>query len=186
MSDARERQRKRPYLLFLICALFVGDFSERAHSKQPVLPVGRNVAATSLPDSVIESTNLKDFTIFTGQCRLQIDKRSMPCDATAAWINLRSGRGLLAFSNGEILFHISGGRDRQPNLENYYLSIDSLGIHSPDVDAVDRDLAGECHFRLNKAATRFFFIKCDIHNRASGDKYNFTFDKIIAAHHRSF
>ena len=31
------------------------------------------------------------------------------CDATVAWINLRNGRSLLVFSQGGILFHLSGG-----------------------------------------------------------------------------
>jgi hypothetical protein len=167
--------------------LSVGDFLRKADAEPAMLPDRRAVAAAaSSPDSVIGSADLKDLTIFTGQCRFRIVTGSMPCDAKAAWINLQNGRSLLAFSSGEILFHLSGGKDRQPNLESYYLSIDSLGIHSPDVDAVARDLEGECHFSLNKAATQFFFIKCDIFNRFRGEKYNFTFDRITDTHLRAF
>jgi hypothetical protein len=170
-------------LLLLLCMLSVGDFLGKADAE----PDRRALAAAaSLPDSVIGSADLKDLTIFTGQCRFRIVKGTMPCDAKAVWLNLRNGRSLLAFSKGEILFHLSGGKDRQPNLENYYLSIDSLGIHSPDVDAVNRDLEGECHFSLNKAATQFFFIRCDIYNRVRGEKYNFTLDKITDTHRRAF
>jgi hypothetical protein len=187
ISEGRERKRKRPYLFLLLWMLSVGDFLGRADAEPAMLPDRRAVAAaTSLPDSVIGSADLKDLVIFTGQCRFQIQKGSSPCDDKVAWINLRSGRSLLAFSKGEILFRLSGERDRQPNLENYYLSIDSLGIHSPDVDAVDRGLEGECHFRLNRDATKFFFVKCDVYNRAQGEMYNFTLDKITKTHHRAF
>lgn len=143
-------------------------------------------AAPASPDEVIGSGDLKYIAIFTGQCRFQMPEGSFPCNPKVVLISLRNGRSLLAFSSGEIVFHLSGGQDRQPNLENYYLSIDSLGMDSPDINAVDRGLEGECHFRLNKDATKFFSIKCDVYNRAQGARYSFVLDKIARTHRRSF
>jgi hypothetical protein len=45
-------------------------------------------------------------------------------------------------------------------------------------EAVDHNMEGECHFRMNKSATRFFDIKCDIYNRAKRPIYNFYLEKI--------
>ena len=85
-----------------------------------------SAAAPASPDEVIGSGDLKYFAIFTGRCRFQMPEGSFPCNPKVVLISLRNGRSLLAFSSGEIVFHLSGGQDRQPNLENYYLSIDSL------------------------------------------------------------
>jgi len=168
-------KRRRSRLLLLLCLLFVVDIL--AHE---------GAAAPASPDEIIGSGDLKYLAIFTGQCRFRMPKGFFPCDPKVALISLRNGRSLLAFSKGEMLFHLSGGNDRQPNLENYYLSIDSLGIQSPDINAVDRGLEGECHFRLNRDATKFFSIKCDVYNRAQGEMYNFVVDKITETHRRSF
>jgi hypothetical protein len=77
------------------------------------------------------------------------------------------------------LFELSGGKDRQPNLTNYYLSVDTLRIKRGKDDWVeDRGMEGECHFRMNKEATKFFNIKCDIYNRSKGSMYNFYLEDI--------
>jgi hypothetical protein len=53
-------------------------------------------------------------------------------------------------------------------------------------EAVDRDMEGECHFRLNKSATKFYDIKCDVYNRAKGSMYNFYLNKIIRFNRKTF
>jgi hypothetical protein len=151
-----------------------------------VVVLQEGAAAPALSDGVIGSADLRYLAIFIGQCRFKMPKGGFPCDSRVALLSLRNGRSLLAFSRGEILYHLSGGHDRQPNPENYYLSIDSLGIQSPDVNAVDRGMEGECHFRLNRDASKFFSIECDVYNRAQGEMYNFVLDKITETHHRSF
>jgi hypothetical protein len=167
--------KRRSRLLLLLCLLFMGDIL--AHE---------SAAASASPDEVIGSGDLKYIAIFTGQCRFQMPKGSFPCNPKVVLISLRNGRSLLAFSSGEIVFNLSGGQDRQPNLENYYLSIDSLGMDSPDINAVDRGLEGECHFHLSRDATKFFSIKCDVYNRAQGERFSFALDKISNTHRRSF
>jgi hypothetical protein len=64
---------------------------------------------------------------------------------------------MLAFFKGNNMFFLSGAKDRQPNLKNYYLSIDTLTIQKEGSDdqLADHGMEGECHFRMNKAATRF-------------------------------
>ena len=165
---------RRSRLLSVLCLVLI------------VVALPETAAAPGLPDGVIGSMDLRYLVIFVGQCRFKMPKGGFPCDSRAALLSLRNGRSLLAFSRGDILYHLSGGHDRQPNLENYYLSIDSLGIQSPDINAVDRGMEGECHFRLNRDASKFFSIECDVYNRAQGEKYNFVLDKIAETHHRSF
>lgn len=166
--------RRRSRLLSVLCLVLM------------VVVLQEGAAAPALPDGVIGSADLRYLAIFIGQCRFKMPKGGFPCDSRVALLSLRNGRSLLAFSRGEILYHLSGGHDRQPNPENYYLSIDSLGIQSPDINAVDRNMEGECHFRLNKDASKFFSIECGVYNRAQGENYNFVLDKITKTHHRSF
>jgi hypothetical protein len=77
------------------------------------------------------------------------------------------------------VFTLSGGKDRQPNLENYYLSIDTLRLEiKGKPEAVGHSMEGECHFNLNRDATKFFYVKCDVYNRTKGTIYNFYLDRI--------
>jgi hypothetical protein len=67
------------------------------------------------------------------------------------------------------MFTLSGGSDRQPNLENLYLSVDTLRMmENGKVLSEDKHMEGECHFNLNSEATKFFYIKCDVYDRAKG------------------
>src|SRR6266550_3837734 len=109
---------RRSRLLWALCLVLM------------VVVLQEGEAAPALPDGVIGSADLRYLAIFAGQCRFKMPKGGFPCDSRAALLSLRNGRSLLAFSRGEILYHLSGGHDRQPNPENYYLSIDSLGIQS--------------------------------------------------------
>ena len=89
----------------------------------------------------------------------------------------KNGRAELAFSvhsgRDEDLFIVDGGADRQPNLENYFLSIDTFTIMRNGAEVgTDEGMEGECHFNLNKEGTKFFFIKCDIYNRKKGSMYS--------------
>jgi clan AA aspartic protease (TIGR02281 family) len=121
--------------------------------------------------------------LFIGQCRYQIVIGFFPCDDRVAYSVLQNGRSLLFFTvKGETLITLSGGRDRQPNLENYFLSIDTIHMERPNrgdgEEYEDHGIEGECHFRLNRAATKFFEIKCDVYNRSKGTTYSFYLEKI--------
>jgi hypothetical protein len=148
---------------------------------------GRAGEPSSAPSAGADgSPDVKDLAVFTGQCRFQLIKGFFPCDRKVAFAHLKNGRSILTFMKGDSLFHLSGGRDRQPNLENYYLTIDTFAMKLPDrEEAVDREMEGECHFRLNKDATKFFFVKCDIYNRAKGSMYNFYLETIEKTDHRA-
>jgi gag-polyprotein putative aspartyl protease len=131
---------------------------------------------------------LKAVTAFTGRCRFQLVVGFFPCDGKIIFSELNNGRATLAFFNGNNMFFLSGDKDRQANLENYYLSIDTFAIQleGHDGQRADHGMEGECHFRMNKAATRFFEIKCDIYNRAKGTMYNFYLDKIRKIDRKAF
>ena len=135
-----------------------------------------SVVAQSAGDDQIA---MKRVSVFTGSCRLEIVLGFFPCDPKVIWMELNNGRAILIFSQGETQFSVSSGRDRQPNLEDYYMGIDTLRLITHGAQsAVDQGMEGECHFRNNRAATKFYFIKCDIYNRAKGTTYNFYLEKI--------
>lgn len=130
---------------------------------------------------------MKNLAVFTGQCRFQLVMGFFPCDEKVAYIQLVNGRSMLSFMKDNTVFTVSGGKDRQPNLENYYLGIDTIRIKQGNgEEAEDRSMEGECHFRMNKAATKFFEIKCDVYNRAKGSMYNFYLEKIQKFDRKAF
>jgi hypothetical protein len=89
--------------------------------------------------------------IYNGECRFQLVKGFFPCDNKVVYTLLKNGRTLLAFMKDEDMFTVVGGADRQPNLENYYLSLDKFIINKGEkVVATDPNMEGECHFHMNK------------------------------------
>jgi hypothetical protein len=157
-----------------------------SNEPQPSSGSGHNTAKSPASDAAA-SLGIKDITIFAGQCRLQIVSGFFPCEEKVIFTQLRNGRSVLTFVRDKTVLQVSGGRDRQPNLENYYLSIDTFALKIPDrEEAVDRGMEGECHFRLNKDATKFFFVKCDIYNRQKGSKYNLYLENIRKTDHKAF
>lgn len=147
------------------------------------LPLVALIATSALA----QDPNVKDIAFFTGQCRLQIVKGFFPCNPGVAYMHLGNGRSAVLFQRGDASFTLSGGKDRQPNLENYYLSVDTLRLKLGDKpEAVDNGMEGECHFSLNKSGTVFYYVKCDIYNRAKGSLYNFYLEKISKPDHKHF
>ena len=167
-------------------------------SKLPAWTIDNERHALVLRDQIAPSGNapsvgtepkipLKAITALTGRCRFQLVAGFFPCDAKVAWIELKSGRSVLTFKKGDDMFRLSGGKDRQPNLENYYLNIDTISLlRSGHEEALDHGMEGECHFRMNKSATRFFEIKCDVYNRSKGTMYNFYLEKIQKVSRNTF
>lgn len=122
---------------------------------------------------------IKNLAVFNGDCQLQIVSGFFACDPKVAYKQLRNGRSLIVFMVGDAMFTLSGGRDRQPNLENFYLGIDRLRMERKgQTPTEDGSMEGECHFRLNADASKFFFIKCDIYNRSKGSQYAFYLENI--------
>jgi hypothetical protein len=117
--------------------------------------------------------------IYTGECRFQLIKGFFPCDSKVVYTLLKNGRTLIAFMKDENMFTVVGGADRQPNLENYYVSLDKLIINKGEkVVATDSNMEGECHFHMNRDATKFYSITCDIYNRSKGSLSNFYLENI--------
>lgn len=50
----------------------------------------------------------------------------------------------------------------------------------------DNDMEGECHFPLNKEASKFFSVKCDIYNRRKSLNYNFFLESITSFDRQAF
>jgi hypothetical protein len=148
----------------LICAKFLVALSLG-------MPVNSNqVLAQALP---------KRMTSFEGTCQHEMVSGFFPCEPKAAFIELNNGRWLLTFFAGKYNFTLAGAGDRQPNLENYYTSIDTFRmLEGQKMVAEDRGMEGECHFSLNKDASQFFFIRCDAYNRRRGTIYKFYLDPI--------
>jgi hypothetical protein len=135
--------------------------------------------------TVAQDVNVKNLAVFTGQCRLQIVQGFFPCNPKVAYAQLANGRSLLTFQKDATVFTLSGGSDRQPNLQNYYLSIDTLRLNrGKRQEAEDRGMEGECHFSLNNDATVFYYVKCDVYNRAKGSMYNFYLEHITHTDHK--
>jgi hypothetical protein len=130
-------------------------------------------------EAMAQDVRVKRITSFEGTCRMQLVEGMIPCDSKVAWVELHNGRSFLTFMKEDYSFTVSGGNDRQPNLENYFASIDTLRISkSGNLEAEDNSMEGECHFRLTKDTKRFFFIRCDVYNRSKGSLYKFHLENI--------
>lgn len=128
---------------------------------------------------IAQESGSQRIVVYSGDCKFQLVKGFFPCDNKVVYTLLKNGRTLIAFMKEEDMFTVVGGADRQPNLENYYVSLDKLIINKGEtVVATDPNMEGECHFRMNKDATKFYSIKCDIYNRSKGTLYNFYLENI--------
>jgi hypothetical protein len=131
-----------------------------------------------------QNASPKNLAVFTGECRLRILEGFFPCDPKVAYVQLSNGRSLLSFTKDGNVFSVSGGHDRQPNPQNYYLSIDTFRLARPKLpEAADTAMEGECHFVLNADATVFYSVKCDVYDRAKGSMYNLYLENISHTDH---
>lgn len=82
---------------------------------------------------------------------------------------------------------VAGAGDRQPRLEDYYISIDTLriNIHGRP-EAVDKNMEGECHIRVTREQGNFRQIECDVYDRAKGLSFSARVDNIIDSKHEKF
>ncbi len=117
-------------------------------------------------------------TFFAGECRFQILQGFFPCDSGVMWAEFGNGRAQVSFFKEGTAFLLAGGHDRQPDLENYYLSIDTVRVLQKGKPDQTGSVEGECHFRLNKEGTKFYFIRCDVYNRKVGFIWKFYLDNI--------
>src|SRR5579871_4650217 len=135
------------------------------------------VAASAQPDSGLQ--NLKAMTFFKGDCKMQIVEGYSPCRADVMWGEFTTGRAALMFFKDNLAFSISGSGDRQPNLENYFQSVDRIRIMEGPKLKTEIPMEGECHFSMNEQATAFYYIHCDVYNRRQSIAFNFHLDNIV-------
>ena len=137
--------------------------------------------ACASPMANAKDATLKRITGIVGECRVQLAAEFAPCDKDVIWMELTNGRALLIFKKDKTLYTLSGGRDRQPNLEDFYLGIDTFRLAVDGVEKkADMKMEGECHFSINKDASKFYYIKCEIYNRAKGSRYNLYLENIVS------
>ena len=134
--------------------------------------------------------NVRDImVVLTGQCRMQpISELSIiPCDNEVIFSVLRTGRSHLVVTRTNETYVLAGGSDRQPDLENYFLIIDTLITDVPNRGRTeDRNMEGECHFRVSKSGVKFYSIRCDVYDRVKGRGFKLYLDNITNAFHKPF
>ena len=137
--------------------------------------------ACATPIANAKDAALKRITGLVGECRIELGSGFTPCDPNVIWMELTNGRALLIFKKDKTIYTLSGGRDRQPNLEDFYQGIDTFRLAVDGVEKKkDMKMEGECHFSINKDASKFYFIKCEVYNRAKGSRYNLYLENIIS------
>ena len=107
-----------------------------------------------------------------------------PCSPSVMWMVLKSGRSALLFTylkanDEKVTFSLSGGQDRQPNLENYYLSVDTLVTWFDPQKSVTTDVEGECHFSVAENGKRYRFVHCVVYNRRDAIMFKFNLNSIF-------
>jgi len=129
---------------------------------------------------------VKAMTFFNGNCQIQIIEGFFPCKGAVMWGEYTTGRASITFFKENMNFSVSGAGDRQPNLENYFQSIDRIRNMDGGTVKAEIPMEGECHFNLNQNATQFYFIHCDVYNRQKGIMFNFHLDNISKFNRQAF
>jgi len=154
-------------------------------------PQAASTAPTS-PAAVApaQDINLKDIVGGEGDCRLELVKGAGygPCKAGFMFMLFKNGRHALIFSLlDDTVVTVAGAGDRQPRLEDYYISIDRLRIKKPGrEEVVDPNMEGECHMRITRDTGTFLQIECDVYNRGRGLGLSARVTNIINPTHKHF
>jgi hypothetical protein len=134
--------------------------------------VGALWSGASLTTGAREMWNLlPPIQIAQSRAQLFVNGAKGPCDSKVIFANLTNGRSWFTFSGKfddgkSFAYTVSGGHDRQPQIENYYLSIDILRNQIGKVaPTVDNHMEGECHTTFNKMDARD--IKCVIYDQSN-------------------
>jgi hypothetical protein len=119
-----------------------------------------------------EAPKWKTLVKMNGQCQYKLF-REVPfvlCDPEISYGVLPNGRAMYIFSsqNHKTFYTLSGGEDRQPRLEDYYLAIDTFRMMMHDKPDYSIPYEGECHQHSGKSAKQINLLECEAYNRQMG------------------
>jgi hypothetical protein len=131
----------------------------------------------SSEDTQESAENIEYAIKFEGTCNSKFLNRDkfLACDPIVTFTNYKNHRSAFTFTaeNSKAGFIFEGGRDRQPDLENYYLLVDKVKLGTSDGEGAQGKAEGECHMRLNKDGSKYYEVKCDVFNREARFVFNF-------------
>jgi aspartyl protease family protein len=153
----------------------------------PAIPGSRQGGVSGQNPLVVlaDATDDVDYTVtFKGTCKYKFVNRDnfFSCNPSVSFThfkNLTSNYEFTAHFAGAkgAIFVFEGRSDRQPNLENYFLSIDKVKFGATSGKTVTKGVQGpvegECHMTQNKEGTEYYEIKCDAYDRKIGFEFNF-------------
>jgi hypothetical protein len=151
--------------------------------------IGAAIIFLTMTDAAGRDINVKDMVSSKGECRMELGKGAGygGCNDGVIYMLLKNGRHVLMFSNKDTVIAVAGAGDRQPRLEDYYISIDTLRINVPGrQEVVDTSMEGECHIRVTREQGSFRRIECDVYDRAKGLSFSARVDNIIDSKHKHF
>jgi hypothetical protein len=124
------------------------------------------------PAMAQEAPNWKILVRITGQCQYKLF-REVPfvdCDSDLRYGVLPNGRAMYIFSsqNHGTFYTLSGGADRQPRLEDYYLTIDTFRMMPKGKQDYSVPYEGECHDHSDKSGREIRLLECEAYNRQIG------------------
>ena len=118
--------------------------------------------------------------VITGECKLSLLDNFVPCNSKVV-NTVANGHLSMIFHQDRFVFLLEGLSDRQPNLENYYMSVSQFTILEKNkAIATDTSMEGECHMSLNAEGSELYYIYCDIYDRSKGALFRFHLDNIIS------
>jgi hypothetical protein len=104
------------------CAYAITERRKAEDTASAPLP---NQSASGDDPNSDSSKNLEYMYSFKGTCKFKFLNRIsfLPCDPNVSFANFKDHRSEFTFTahNSDTTFIFSGGKDRQPNLENYFL-----------------------------------------------------------------
>jgi hypothetical protein len=119
-----------------------------------------------------ETPKWKILVLITGQCQYKLF-REVPfadCDSDMRYGVLPNGRAMYIFSsqNHQTFYTLSGGEDRQPRLDDYYLTIDTFRMMMQGKQDYSIPYEGECHQHSDKSGNQINLLECEAYNRQMG------------------
>lgn len=171
--------------IFSACAFAI---TERQRAQNMASAPQSNQSAPGDDSNSIE--NLEYIVLFKGTCKYKFVNREsfFPCDSSVTFTNFKNHTSEFKFTaqDSAVIFIFSGHKDRQPNLENYFLSVDTAKFGEASGKGAQGKVEGECHMRMNEDGSTFYEIKCDVFDRKTGISFNFYLTDISSIEKKYF